>query len=157
MDSTADIEPPLPDEAAGISLGFLAGSLGYRLRRAWYRAALSFAGALEGMGLRQVPFGILSVVAANPGIKQGAVAEALGIQRSNMVALVNELQERGWLERTPDPADRRAVTLRLTADGAQRFDEAVRRIRAHEARLLKALGHGEAERLEELLRRFAGG
>ena len=62
--SLADIAP-VRDEAA--SLGVLAELIGYRMRRASGVIGTDFARALEGTGIRQVLFGILSIVAANPG------------------------------------------------------------------------------------------
>lgn len=136
------------------SLGVLADLIGYHLRRASAVIAGDFARALEGTGVRQVLFGILSIVDANPGINQGTVGRMLGIQRANMVAPVNEMAERGWIDRQVDPSDRRAFILSLTAEGHAMFQHALSQIRAHEATVLRDLDVNDLQRLMDLLARI---
>lgn len=142
--------------AAMINLGVLDGIVGYHLRRAGGVVAADFNRALEGIGVRQVPFGILSVVAANPGIRQGAAGEALGIQRANMAPLVNELVERGWIERGVPGEDRRALTLSMTPAGQATLAQALAAIHDHEAALLVTLSDQERLALVALLDRIGG-
>lgn len=135
-------------------LGALTGFAGYHLRRASNVAGAVFTAAVEGLGLRQVPFGILCVIAANPGINQGAVGRVLGIQRANMVALVNDLLEAGLVERVPDPRDRRAFVLSLSPAGTALVAEAGRRIAEREAAMLAGLSAAERAQLMKLLARI---
>lgn len=128
--------------------------VGYRLRRASAVFASDFAVTLEGTGLRQVPMGILAVVADNPGINQGAVGRLLGIKRANMVPLINELIEAGLVVRKTDPTDRRAFTLDMSAQGKRTLTECVARIKAHEERLLSGFTDGEKATLLDLLERI---
>ncbi|MEG3176491.1 MarR family transcriptional regulator [Sphingomonas sp. RB3P16] len=148
----ADTVPSPTEDTA--SLGVLAELIGYHLRRASAVMASDFARALEGTGVRQVLFGILSIVDANPGINQGTVGRMLGIQRANMVAPVNELAERGWIDRQTDPGDRRAFILSLTADGHAMFVQALAQIRLHEANVLRDLDAGDHQQLIDLLARI---
>jgi DNA-binding MarR family transcriptional regulator len=141
-----------PDIAT--SLGVLEGLVGYHLRRASGAMAADFARILEGTGIRQVLFGILSVVRENPGINQGTVGRLLGIQRANMVAPVNELAERGLIERQADKEDRRAFSLALTPAGEALFLDLLVSIRAHEEAMLSDLGANERETLIALLARI---
>jgi len=142
------------DQEEHVSLGVLPGLAGYHMRRAFGAIGEDFARALEGTGIRQVLFGILSIVEANPGINQGTVGRMLGIKRANMVGPVNELVERGWLDRPVDANDRRAFSLALTQAGEAIFDEALARIRAHEDRLLGGFSASERRQLIELLSRL---
>ena len=128
--------------------------IGYHLRRASAAVGSDFARALEGTGLRQVLFGILAVVDANPGINQGAVGRALGIQRANMVSLINELVDRGLIDRKASPEDRRAFSLSLSRAGEAMFEDCVRRIHVHEGRLLSDLSADERATLIGLLSRI---
>lgn len=148
----AESAPSMTDDTN--SLGVLAGLIGYHMRRASAVMAADFARALEGTGIRQVLFGILSIVDANPGINQGTVGRMLGIQRANMVAPVNELAERGWIDRQVDPADRRAFILALTEAGQAMFRQALARIHAHEAKVLSDLDAADRQRLMDLLARI---
>ena len=137
-----------------VSVGALAPLVGYHLRRAWGAFSADFTSAMEGTGLRQVPFAVLSVVTANPGINQGAVGRTLSIKRANMVALINELVDKGLIERVVDASDRRAFSLTATAEGNALLDEAVSRIEQHEKRMLDDLSSKERATLLDLLGRI---
>src|SRR5690606_33707419 len=78
-----------------IDLGPLPGLSGYALRRAQLAVYHDFHTVVEGHDIRPVQFGVLLVLAANPGMKQSDVGAALGIKRSNFVALIDGLEQRG--------------------------------------------------------------
>jgi DNA-binding MarR family transcriptional regulator len=141
-------------DAADVKIGTRAGLVGYHLRRASAAVGNDFACALDGTGIRQVLFGILAIIKANPGINQGAVGRALGIQRANMVSLINELVDRALVDRKRSVEDRRAFSLTLSAEGAAMLEECVGRINAHEDRLLADLSTVERTALIDLLSRI---
>jgi DNA-binding MarR family transcriptional regulator len=134
--------------------GLQEALMGYHLRRASAVFASDFAAATAGTGMRQVLFGILSVVATNPGISQSRVGAALGIQRANMVSLANELTERGLIERSVAPEDRRAFALVLTGAGESVLFDCLGRIGQHEDALLAGLSSAERHLLLRLLQRI---
>lgn len=136
------------------ALGVLDSLVGYHLRRASSVFGSDFSRAVGGDGLRQVPFAILSVIAANPGIRQGAAGEALGIKRANMVVLINELFEAGHVDRRPAEDDRRAIALELTPQGRATLDSATARLVAHEDALLTDFTEKERKTLIGLIRRI---
>lgn len=136
------------------NIGALAPLVGYHLRRAWSAFSSDFLAEMEGTGLRQVPFAVLSVVAANPGINQGAVGRVLGIKRANMVSLINELVDKGLVDRAVDANDRRAFSLKPTDAGTVALKDAVQRIAAHEQRMLADLSPQEQATLLDLLARI---
>jgi DNA-binding MarR family transcriptional regulator len=138
-----------------IELGPLDRLVGYHLRRASAALGSDFARSVEGTGMRQVLFGILSVISANPGINQATIGRVLGIQRPNMVTLVNELIRRGLVARIVDSDDRRAFVLNLTAAGEAMVAETLARIRVHEERMLAGLSAAERATLNRLLDRIA--
>lgn len=133
----------------------LEGLVGYHLRRATNRILADFAVTTGPLALRPVLFAMLEVVRTNPGIIQTGLGTQLGIQRANLVPLVNELTARDLIERRPAPNDRRAFALYLTADGARLLDEAEALVLAHEERMLASLSGAERDKLLELLRRIA--
>jgi DNA-binding MarR family transcriptional regulator len=104
--------------------------------------------------MRQVLFGILSVISANPGINQSNVGKVLGIQRANMVTFVNELVDRGLVLREAAADDRRALALRLTPAGKTMIEDTLVRIRRHESRMLARFSPGERILLREMLARI---
>ena len=137
-------------------LGVLEHLAGYHLRRASGAFGADFARAMEGTGMRQVLFGILSVVGANPGINQGAAGRSLGIQRANMVTLINQLADLGLLDRQTAADDRRALALSLTDAGERMLEECVERIEAHEEQMLAGLTAAERRTLLGLLMKIEG-
>jgi DNA-binding MarR family transcriptional regulator len=133
----------------------LDGLVGYALRRAHNRMMADLAPTLAPLGLRPVLVAMLSVIRANPGIIQMGVGTELGIQRANLVPLINELTGRDLIVRRADPRDRRALTLHLTAAGEALLDEAAARIGEHEDRMLARLSAAERNKLLGLLARIA--
>lgn len=140
---------PQPD-----NLGPLQDLIGYHFRRTSSMIRKDFEQATAGLDIRQVSFGVLSVIAANPGIRQGEVGAILDIQRANMVAMVSELNDAGLVDRGRDPMDKRAVTLTLTDKGQALLAEAIERISAHEARMLSGLSDQECAQLLDMLKRI---
>ena len=80
----------------------------------------------------------------------------LGVQRANLVPLLNELAERDLIERRPAPNDKRAYALHVTAAGECILEEALACIHDHEERLLHRLSADERETLKRLLAKITG-
>jgi DNA-binding MarR family transcriptional regulator len=136
--------------ARGLShrAGFLLVQLGsHRHRR--------FAERLAPLELHPRHFGMLNHLAVNEGQSQQALSTALGIHRSAVVALVDDLEHRGLAERRRDPVDRRAYALYLTAPGRRLLAELERAAEEDEAELLTALDASERSQLISLLQRVA--
>src|ERR687895_1974799 len=128
--------------------GFLLVQLGTHAHR-------RFAERLARLDLHPRHFGMLSHLAASEGQSQQALSVALGIHRSAVVALVDDLEHRGLAERRRDPVDRRAYTLYLTPAGRDLLADVERLAEEHEAELLTALDASEGSQLISLLQRVA--
>jgi len=131
------------DEGApggGIDYGPLDRRLGYVLRRAQMAVFRDFFSAFEAFDIRPAQYSILTVIECNPGLKQSEVSEALGIQRTNFVAMVDELQRRGLVRRDPAPNDRRSYALVLTEAGRRLMGELHEVAERHEQRIADAIG-----------------
>lgn len=139
-----------------ISLGPVGDLIGYHLRRASGVVGADFARVMAGTGMRQVLVGVLSIIAANPGINQGAIGRSLGIQRANMVSLMNELIDRDLVVRNVSPSDRRAFVFTLTDAGNVALGEAMARIRAHEKRVFGGLSAADIATMLDFLSRIQG-
>ena len=98
---------------------------------------------------------MLSHLAAAEGQSQQALSNALGIHRSAVVALVDDLEHRGLAQRGRDPDDRRAYTLHLTPQGREVLAELERVADDHDSELLTALDTAERSQLISLLQRVA--
>lgn len=137
-----------------VPLGPLDSLFGYHIRYAYSLFGADFAREFVDTEMRQVLFGVLSVIFANPGINQGKVGRALGIQRTNMVALINQLVDMGLVKRSLDREDRRAFTLDLTDAGEVTVQSTLDRIQKHEERMLSSFTPEERQTLLALLRKI---
>jgi DNA-binding MarR family transcriptional regulator len=141
--------------ASGISLGPLSGYVGFMLRRIQTAVFSEFIASLGQLDLRPAQYTLLEVIDANPGLRQSDAAAALGIQKANFVALVNELERRSLVQRRRSSADRRSYSLHLAPQG-RRVLAAARDVHdAQESRLAAQLGARDRARLLTLLGRLA--
>lgn len=134
-----------------VDLADLPNYTGYLLRRAQLAVFEDFNRTFAAVDLRPAQFSVLLVIQKNPGLKQSEVSAALGIQRTNFVALIDKLEKRGLVRREPVAGDRRAYALVLTAGGRETLREALAIQTRNEKRLAAMLGPGGRERLLELL------
>jgi DNA-binding MarR family transcriptional regulator len=146
---------PAPGSGPGASGPGSRGGVAFLVAQVGAHAAARFAARLSDLDLAPPHAGILRLLGASPGVSQQALAELLGSSASRLVALVDELAERGLVERRNDPRDRRAYSLHLTALGRRQLQEIGRLAREHQDALCAALGAAEREQLASLLRRIA--
>jgi DNA-binding MarR family transcriptional regulator len=92
------------------AVGFLLSSLGYAVSR-------QFHAVLKPLGLEPRHFAVLRTVRVLEGATQQAVASFLQIPPSRMVAILDNLEERGLVERRQRPDDRRSRAMFLTSAG----------------------------------------
>jgi DNA-binding MarR family transcriptional regulator len=83
---------------------------------------------------------VLTALAGQPMRTQAALAHAIGADKTRIIGVLDDLQERGLIQRRPDPADRRVRVLSLTAAGRRVHRSAQAAIQAREDRLLARLG-----------------
>lgn len=158
----AGIAPAVDEEAppdlrgAEVDLGYLNGLLGYSLRRAQLAVFQNFIQNMKDFDLRPAQFSVLAIIGANPGLKQSRVSEALGINRANFVALLDELEKRKLARRAAAPGDRRSNALYLTPKGESFLADAYRHLQLnHERRLDEILGTADKQYLLSLLGKLA--
>lgn len=118
-------------------------------------AARRFAERIGPLGLTPPQSGLIRAIAAEPGRSQQAVAEQLGIHPSRIVALVDDLERIGILERRRNPRDRRHYALHLTEQGDTALSTLARAGAEHEADLCAALTVEERTQLAQVLQRIA--
>ena len=131
------------------------GQVAFGLTQLGGLAAQRFAERLAPTGLTPAHAGLLRAVAADEGRSQQALAEQLGVMPSRLVALVDELERDGVLERRRNPRDRRHHALHLTDTGRVRLRELGRIAREHGAEFLTPLDDAERATLGDLLARLA--
>ena len=113
--------------------------------------------ALDPTGLRPRHLIALTVLRDHGATTQGALGDALRLDPSNLVGLLNELEQRGLLERRRDPHDRRRHIVELSTDGRQALLNAERALLSVQDDVLGALDEDERATLHALLLRAAGG
>jgi len=140
-----------------VDIGALTCLIGYMLRRAQIAVFQDVFRAFAEIGIRPAQFSVLTVIAHNPGRTQSQVAAALGIKRTNFVALIDSLERRGLAERRPAPSDRRSHALHLTEPGKAAVRRLNRMVERLEAGMIRRIGRGRRTVLLDLLHRLAGG
>lgn len=134
--------------------GDLDGLVGYNLKRAYVVFSTDFRRALGDGGFAPRVFSALALIVQFPQITQSALARKLGIERSGLVAIIDDLESRGLVARQPVPGDRRAQALAPTEAGVVAYQDARLAVRQHEANLLSHLTPHETETLIGLLQKI---
>jgi DNA-binding MarR family transcriptional regulator len=117
--------------------------------------ASAFAALLAPLGLRPKQFGLMNVVALADGPSQGEIGAAMGIDPSGLIATIDGLEERGWLERRRDAADRRRNVVVLTEAGAAKLGEGRAAAFRRAQELTAPLSAKERRALRDLLAKIA--
>ncbi len=111
--------------------------LGFLLSQVGAHASLRFAERLVPLNLKPPHVGILGIIEQADGLSQQALGEKLGVFPSRLVGLLDEVEERGLVERRDSPTDRRSYALHLTGAGRE---------------VLAQIGHIAREHLDALPR-----
>lgn len=127
---------------------------GYCLKRATAAAGSAAAEILRGFGLRRTTFSALSVIAGTPGLSQAQLAEALAIERPNIVPILGELESLGLVRRARSSEDRRAYRLFATLSGQVLFTGAFARLESADRALTEGLTPHERRVLMRALDRI---
>lgn len=109
--------------------------VGYHIKRASNVVHADLAKTLKPFGLRMLTYTVLVLIVDNPGTRQSQLADAMDIERPNLVAVIDELEELNLIVRDRAQTDRRAYALRATPKGLQLYDKAVAAVLAHEEEL----------------------
>jgi DNA-binding MarR family transcriptional regulator len=96
-------------------------------------------------GISMWGYVVLNALDGSPVGTQGALAQAIGADKTRIIAILDELQEAGLISREPDPADRRARLLSITPAGRQVRLAVQAEIQANEDRLLSRLPAAERQ------------
>jgi DNA-binding MarR family transcriptional regulator len=147
VSSGASVLPRLPEE--------LVASVAFLIKRLGFAAKEQALGAYERAGLHPYHHAVLAVLDEGSRETQGAIADALGYDRGQLVGLLDELEERGLVERRRDPADRRRHIVRLTPDGKRALAKLRALARRVEDEFLATLDEDERTQLHALLLRLA--
>jgi DNA-binding MarR family transcriptional regulator len=157
--SSAAAKRPPPGEAGARQIDFdeLPGYVGYQVRRTQAKIFADFEASLANVDLTPGSFGVLTLIRANPGITQVALAAAFGIDKSTMSPVIVRLEKRGLVRREVLASDRRCHALYFEAQAEQQFLAAREKIRAFEGGVAERLTKPEQRELSRLLAKLQNG
>ena len=138
---------PGGDSSEPLDIGILKDVLGFRFRRIQNHLSRQFSDHPMHGNLKSGLYSILALIAANPGVSQARLAHESGVDKTALVALLDDLEDKGWAVRKRAQSDRRRHSLFITEGGRATLDKLT--IAAHEIEMpaRQALTAAEFERL----------
>jgi DNA-binding MarR family transcriptional regulator len=133
----------------------LCASTAFLLARVGYAIKLTAMEEFERSGNSMYQFSVLAVLAEGTKETQATIADALGLDRSQLVGVLDTLEERGLIERRRDPNDRRRHTVSLTARGKRELVKMRGMVKRIEDSFLAPLDEESKRVLQETLLRVA--
>jgi DNA-binding MarR family transcriptional regulator len=130
------------------------GEPAFLLAQLGAHAASQFGERLRVLDLTPADAGILRLLRVTSGLSQQELAGKLGIHPSRLVAILDNLEKRGFLERRPNRDDRRLYSLHLAKGGEEILGRIGKVAREHQDALLAALSDEERRALGSLLLRI---
>ncbi|HKU08761.1 MAG TPA: MarR family winged helix-turn-helix transcriptional regulator [Bradyrhizobium sp.] len=137
-----------------IGLDALVGHAGYAVRRFQLWIFQDFIKTLAAVDIKPTQYSVMTVIGANPGLTQVAVAKRLGIERARLVHLLDSLEQRRLVKRVPSATDRRSHALHLTAQGQEQLRKFKRMAAEHDRHVAEKIGKENRERLLQILSCF---
>jgi DNA-binding MarR family transcriptional regulator len=152
-------EPAQPDVEAArpaqpIDVGILTELIGFNLRRAQIALWRDFKNTVGNDGVQPGVFSLMMLAELNPGIAQVDLASQLYLDKATIVALVDRLERRGWVQRRRSTVDRRRQGVHLTAAGRRWLGARRHDMLVHEQRFTSLFSAAELRQLLALLRRI---
>jgi DNA-binding MarR family transcriptional regulator len=148
---TVVICPLFPISSAVLNIS-IADQLGYLLGRAHLEHRAIAERELVSLGLSGKGFGALILLVQEGPLSQQRLGERQGVDRTTMVAVVDELESAGYVERRRDPRDRRAYSLQATPKGRRVLQRAAEATERAEDEFLAPLPEADRRRLKRMLK-----
>ncbi|CAM5524084.1 MarR family winged helix-turn-helix transcriptional regulator [Sphingobium scionense] len=133
------------------ALGVLAQDPAMALRLAEITVFRDLAIAFRPFGLSPPEFAALKIIAENPALRMGELADLMMIRQPNLLAFISGLQKNGLIDRSRDSVDKRSFRLTLTAEGKVLLERADMAQTAYRERMAQHLGQDNLEQLTHLL------
>jgi DNA-binding MarR family transcriptional regulator len=131
--------------AAPSGVSYLVGRLHHLLRR-------RLAEAISPIGLTVPQYTALAILGARGQLSNAQLAERTFITPQTANEMVKTMEERGWIERSPDPSHGRVIHLRLTAEGKTVLDAAHAAVATLEDDMLADVPQRDRQRFQEQLK-----
>jgi DNA-binding MarR family transcriptional regulator len=134
----------------------LLSSSSYLLKKVGHAVKERLVDGFGEIGLSGYDHAILALLHEEPRETQATIADALGFDRSHLVGVLDELEERGLVVRRRDPSDRRRHLVTLTPAGEEALMRARAVVKRVDDEFFKPLDAAERKTLTSLLARLAG-
>ncbi|MEO8375411.1 MAG: MarR family transcriptional regulator [Sphingomonas bacterium] len=135
-------------------IGGIGEIVGFHIRLAHGAVYRHFTETFANLDLTQKQVSTLWLIDDHPDIAQADIGRRLQMDRATVMAIINRLQKRGFVERGASTGDRRRQTLHLTKTGHEALVSARESILEHEAWLKSRFTQRETATLVNLLRRI---
>jgi len=130
---------PVSQPATPVDDSTLGGLIGYHMKRAFNIIQSDLTHTLKPFELRMLTFTALTLIVDNPGLSQSQLADAMDIERPNLVVIIDELEQRRLIVRDRVRTDRRMYALKATLAGRRLAKKALAAVKAHESKLMAGL------------------
>lgn len=138
-----DVEKQAADQSDPLQSGLFVHAMPGHIVRRLQQVAVRLFTEEVGSDLTPVQFAALYAIADRPNIGQTALAALIGYDRATIGGVIDRLEQKGLVTRTPSPDDRRSNTLALTEAGRELLTRAEPKVRAVQTRLLEPLNGDE--------------
>ena len=135
----------------------LREGLGWPVARVAHAIGSAHNEALARFDLSLRTFAVLAMIGEGAARSQLEIAQAVGLDKTPLVATIDDLERRALVRRTPDPGDRRARIVAITDEGRTVLAQAADVVRATEARIFASMTREDAERIKTALISLLGG
>jgi DNA-binding MarR family transcriptional regulator len=146
---------PLPTAPKTCLPKELVSSTAFLLARVGMAVKMQVIEELEQAGCGIYEYAVLAMLSEGAQETQAALADALSIDRSQLVTVLDDLEEHGLLERKRDPNDRRRHTVSMTPEGKRRLVALRSTVKRIEESILEPLDEKTRKGLHEALLRVA--
>jgi len=150
---SGDLQSQRPDRLRAVSISY---DLGFLLAKLHAAGSVLNNRMLANLNLKERSYSVLALASSGLEPTQRELADYLRLDPSQIVALVDDLENRGLVERRPGKRDRRAKTVTATAEGADLFKMAQPVMHQAELQVLHALEPDETLTLKKLLAKALG-
>ena len=134
-----------------MTMGRLDDFVGLRIRLVLNKLLKEFADSSKSLHVRSGAFSALELIHANPGVSQKDISEALSMDKSAVVLLIDKIEKNGWAKRRRSTTDRRRHELICTKKGEQILDKLFEHVRESEMRVFNMLQPDEYDQLINIL------
>ena len=141
----------MPNRAAPVTMDFVYGAPGYLFRRMQQIAVSIFMEECSALDLTPVQFAALVAIGNHPGIDATRLSAVIAFDRSTLGNVIERLETKLYVARTPAAEDKRVKLLYLTKAGANLLHEIMPAVDRAQLRMLQPLKPGDRRTLLALL------